>query len=293
MNYMNCMNYKNCTKKAAELFLVLLGNVLMSAGVGAFIIPSGLMMGGATGIGLIVSHYFQIPVSTFVGAYNALMFVVGAVCLGKHFAVTTLISSFLFPFLLGQIQAAVTSPLTSDPMLAVILGGLVSGLGIGLVLRAGSSTGGNDIPVLLLNKKLGVPLSVSMYGFDIAILLFQLPYSRLETALYSIVLILLYSAMAEKASTIGMSKMQVRIISKRYREISNAIKSQVDRGVTLYHIKGGYSGEESCEVMTVLSARELNSLNRLIMEIDPKAFIMLARINEVRGRGFSLEKREP
>lgn len=287
------MNYREYAKKAVELFLVLLGNLFMSVGVAAFIIPTGLMMGGATGIGLVVSHYFQLPVSAFVGVYNALMFIMGAIFLGKHFAVTTLISSFLFPFLLGRLQAVITAPLTSDPMLAVILGGLISGTGIGLVLRAGSSTGGNDIPVLLLHKKLGVPLSAAMYGLDIIILLFQLPYSRLETALYSIILILLYSAMAEKASTIGMGRMQVRIISRQYREISEAIKSRVDRGVTLYHIEGGYSGEESREVMTVLSARELNELNRLITEIDPTAFIMLAHINEVRGRGFSMGKREP
>jgi len=287
------MNFGKNTKKIVDLLMVLAGNFLMAIGVAAFIIPSNLMMGGATGISLIVSHYFGLPISAFLGIYNAIMFVVGAIFLGKHFAVTTLLSSFLFPFLLGQFQAVITAPLTSDPMLAVILGGLVSGIGIGLVLRAGSSTGGNDIPILLLNKKLAIPLSAAMYGMDIIILLFQLPYSNLETALYSIILIILYSSMAEKASTIGMSKMQVRIISRKYNEISDAIKNRVDRGVTLYHIDGGYSGEESREVMTVLSPRELNELNRLITEIDPTAFIMLARINEVRGRGFSIGKREP
>jgi len=85
----------------------------------------------------------------------------------------------------------------------------------------------------------------------------------------------------------------VRIISKNHQEICEAIKNRVDRGVTLYHIDGGYSGEESREVMTVLSARELNELNNVITEIDPMAFIMVARINEVRGRGFSIGKREP
>lgn len=287
------MNHSKTTKKAAELFLVLLGNLLMSVGVGAFIIPSGLMVGGATGIGLIMSHYFGIPVSSFVGAYNAVMFVIGAAFLGKHFAFTTLISSFLFPSLLGWIETIVQSPLTSDPLLAVVLGGLLTGTGIGLVIRAGSSTGGNDIPTLLLNKKLGVPISVTMNVLDFAILMFQLPYSPLETALYSIVLVLLYSTVADKMSALGKGRMQVRIISKHYKEISDAIKKRVDRGVTLYHIQGGYSGQESCEVMTVLSARELPELNRLVMEIDPTAFIMLARINEVRGRGFSIGRQEP
>ena len=115
------------------------------------------MSGGATGLGLMASHYFHIPVAVFLGGYNAIMFVVGALTLGKHFAVTTLISSFLFPFLLSQIQLVVTEPLTADPMLATVLGGLLIGAGIGLVIRAGSSTGGNDVPVLLLKRSWGSP----------------------------------------------------------------------------------------------------------------------------------------
>lgn len=279
-------------RKAMDILLVLVGNVLMSIGVGAFILPAGLMIGGATGIGLIVSHYWGIPVSSLVAVYNAVMFLIGAVFLGKHFAATTLISSFLFPFLLGQIEAVVQSPLTSDLLLSVILGGVLSGLGIGIVIRAGSSTGGNDIPMLLLNKKLGVPISAAMYSLDFIILCLQLPYSSLEIALYSIVLIATYSIMADKASTLGKGRIQVRIISSEHKKISRAIQEQIDRGVTLYRIEGGYTSQESCEVMTVVSGRELNRLNRLIMEIDPQAFIMIAHINEVRGRGFSFGKRE-
>ena len=192
------MTNEKMKKRVMELLLVLAGNVLMSIGVGAFVIPEELMSGGATGLGLLAAHYFHIPVAVFLGGYNAIMFVVGALTLGKHFAVTTLISSFLFPFLLSQIQLVVTEPLTADPMLATVLGGLLIGAGIGLVIRAGSSTGGNDVPVLLLKKKLGIPLSVSMYGFDIVILLFQIPYSQLEKALYSIILIILYSMIADK-----------------------------------------------------------------------------------------------
>ena len=153
-------------------------------------------------------------------------------------------------------------------------------------------SGGNDIPILLLNKKLGLPISATMYAFDTVILLLQIPYSELEIALYSIVSILLYTTMVGKTSTLGKGRMQVRIISKYYKEISEVIRTEIDRGVTLYHIQGGYSGEESCEVMTVLSSRELNRLNRLVMEIDPQAFIMLAHINEVQGRGFSFGKQE-
>lgn len=287
------MDRSKTIKKAAEICLVLLGNLMMAAGLGCFIIPADLMVGGSTGIGLVFSHYLGLPVPAVVGVYNIIMFLLGAWLLGRHFAVTTLLSSFLFPFLLGRVGLLVQAPLTSDPLLALILGGLLTGSGIGLVIRAGASTGGNDIPVLLLKKKFGVPLSISMYAFDIAILLLQLPYSGVEKALYSVVLVLLYSTMAEKASALGKSQMQVRIISKEYKQISQEIQRQIDRGTTLYRIEGGYSGEESCEVMTVLSGRNLNTLNKLVMDIDPKAFIMMARINEVKGRGFSFGKREP
>ena len=144
-----------------------------------------------------------------------------------------------------------------------------------------------------LKRSWGIPLSVSMYGFDIVILLFQIPYSQLEKALYSIILIILYSMIADKASTMGKSRMQVRIISKDYQKITDAIKTQINRGVTLYHIAGGYTGEESCEVMTILTSRELNELSDLVTEIDPKAFMTIARVNEARGRGFSIGKMEP
>lgn len=280
-------------KKAAQILLVIAGNCIMAAGIGGFILPAGLMMGGATGIGLAASHYFGLPVSTFVGAYNILMFFIGAWLLGRHFALTTLISSFLFPALLGQVERLVTQPLTDDIFLNILAGGALAGAGIGLVIRAGASTGGNDIPMLLLKRKLGIPLSVSMYSFDIVILLLQLPFSDLENALYSIVLVVLYSMMADKASTLGKSQLQVRIISSEYQRICRAIQTDVDRGATLYHIIGGYSSTESFEVMTVISPRELNHLNQLITEIDPKAFMTLARINEVHGRGFTMGKKEP
>ena len=98
------MTNEKMKKRVMELLLVLAGNVLMSIGVGAFVIPEELMSGGATGLGLLAAHYFHIPVAVFLGGYNAIMFVVGALTLGKHFAVTTLISSFLFPFLLSPVS---------------------------------------------------------------------------------------------------------------------------------------------------------------------------------------------
>ena len=277
-------------KKALELLLVFVGNLISAVGVGGFVLPASLMMGGATGFGLAASHYFGLPVSVFVAVYNLLMFTLGAFALGRHFALTTLLSTFLYPTLLSTVERLVTRPFTEDLYLNILIGGALTGIGIGLVIRAGSSTGGNDIPVLLLKKWFGVPLSVSMYALDILILLLQLPYSDFETALYSILLVVVYSVMADKVSTIGKSRMEMRIISREYARIKQVILTEIDRGVTLYPIEGGHSGKAGYTVMTVVSPREVNRLNRLVMEIDPEAFVVLSRVSEVQGRGFTLRK---
>lgn len=277
-------------KKALELLLVFVGNLISAVGVGGFVLPASLMMGGATGFGLAASHYFGLPVSIFVAVYNLLMFTLGAFALGRHFALTTLLSTFLYPTLLNTVERLVTKPFTEDLYLNILIGGALTGIGIGMVIRAGSSTGGNDIPVLLLKKWFGVPLSVSMYALDILILLLQLPYSDFETALYSILLVVVYSVMADKVSTIGKSRMEMRIISKEYARIKQVILTEIDRGVTLYPIEGGHSGQPGYTVMTVVSPREVNRLNRLVMDIDPEAFVILSRVSEVQGRGFTLRK---
>lgn len=277
-------------KKALELLLVFVGNLISAVGVGGFVLPASLMMGGATGFGLAASHYFGLPVSAFVAVYNLLMFTLGAFALGRHFALTTLLSTFLYPTMLSTVERLVTRPFTEDLYLNILIGGALTGIGIGMVIRAGSSTGGNDIPVLLLKKWFGVPLSVSMYALDILILLLQLPYSDLETALYSILLVVVYSVMADKVSTIGKSRMEMRIISKEYDRIKQVILTEIDRGVTLYPIEGGHSGQPGYTVMTVVSPREVNRLNRLVMDIDPEAFVILSRVSEVQGRGFTLRK---
>ena len=277
-------------KKALELLLVFVGNLISAVGVGGFVLPASLMMGGATGFGLAASHYFGLPVSIFVAVYNLLMFTLGAFALGRHFALTTLLSTFLYPTLLNTVERLVTKPFTEDLYLNILIGGALTGIGIGMVIRAGSSTGGNDIPVLLLKKWFGVPLSISMYALDILILLLQLPYSDFETALYSILLVVVYSVMADKVSTIGKSRMEMRIISKEYARIKQVILTEIDRGVTLYPIEGGHSGQPGYTVMTVVSPREVNRLNRLVMDIDPEAFVILSRVSEVQGRGFTLRK---
>ena len=284
------------TKKVAhaawKLLLVLAGNTLYALGVALFVLPTGLITGGTTGLGLVAQNYLRIPLPAFVAVFNVAMFLLGLAVLGKVFALTTVISSFYYPFILAVFQGAIgDTHLTDDPLLATILAGVMIGAGMGIVIRAGASTGGMDIPPLVLQKKLKIPVSLSLYAFDCCVLLLQALFSNVEQVLYGLVLVLLYTLTLNKALMLGTGQMQLKVVSKQYQAISQAIQKQMDRGPTLFHSQGGYVGKEGSTVLTVVDRRELSKLTELVTSIDPNAFMVVSQVNEVRGRGFTLPKR--
>ena len=284
------------TKKVAhaawKLLLVLAGNTLYALGVALFVLPTGLITGGTTGLGLVAQNYLRIPLPAFVAVFNVAMFLLGLAVLGKVFALTTVISSFYYPFILAVFQGAIgDTHLTDDPLLATILAGVMIGAGMGIVIRAGASTGGMDIPPLVLQKKLKIPVSLSLYAFDCCVLLLQALFSNVEQVLYGLVLVLLYTLTLNKALMLGTGQMQLKVVSKQYQAISQAIQKQMDRGTSLFHSQGGYDGKEGSTVLTVVDRRELSKLTELVTSIDPNAFMVVSQVNEVRGRGFTLPKR--
>ncbi len=282
-------NYKSMDMK--KIATVLAGNTIYALAVSLFILPGGLITGGTTGLALVAYHQFGIPVAAFIGVFNVIMFVAGAFFLGKQFAFTTLISTFYYPFILGIFENLFGhAAITNDRMLATVFSGLLIGVGIGMVIRAGASTGGMDIPPLILNKKWNLSVSMTMSAFDCLILLAQMLFSNKEQILYGILLVLSYTTVLDKVLLIGRNQMQVKIISERYEEISQAIQSRMDRGTTLLASEGGYLRKASFTVLTVISGRQLSKVNELVMGIDPNAFMIINQVNEVRGRGFTLHK---
>lgn len=274
-----------------SLLTVITGNFLYALTVSLFLLPSGLVTGGTTGIALVVNHYFSIPVSGFVLAFNILMLLTGWLLLGKGFALTTIASTFLYPVFL-ELCERVTGAihLTDDLLLCTIFSGLGIGLALGLVLRAGASTGGMDIPPLVLKKFFRIPVSVSMYVFDIIILLLQAAIRPTEYILYGILLIIIYTIVLDKMLLLGSTRTEVKLISSKPRELCDAIQTQVDRGVTLLHSEGGYLHNETELILSVISNRELIKVEKLVHKIDPSCFMIVSRVSEVKGRGFSMKK---
>lgn len=275
-----------------KLFWVLFGNTIYCIGIVAFILPLGLITGGTTGLGLVANHYLGIPVEIFAAVFNIIMFILAWFVLGSSFALTTMISTFYFPLILGVMQeVTVLQTITTDPMLGTVFGGFLIGIGIGVVIRAGASTGGVDIPPLIANKKLGIPVSVGLYACDFIILLTQMLFRDQEKILYGILLVIIYTVVMDRVLVSGKSQMQVKIISDDYEEINTMIQQKLDRGTTFWKSESGYLRRDTMTLMTIVSNRELAKLNQLVLEIDPKAFIIINQVNEVMGPGFTLAKK--
>ena len=275
-------------KDIRNIIGILLGNTIYALGVTMFILPNNLITGGTTGMALLVNATTGFSITVFVSIFNVSMFLIGWKVLGKKFALTTLISSFYYPFILGILQGVFKNEMMSkDTLLCVILAGLMIGTAIGLVIRCGASTGGMDIPPLILNKKLGIPISVSMYGFDFIILLGQMVIRNREMVFYGILLVLIYTVVLDKVLVIGKSQMQVKIVSAKFNEINE----KIDRGTTLIHSETGFKHNQYPVVLTVVNNRELTQLNNYVYDIDPDAFMIINKVNEVRGKGFSSAKK--
>lgn len=274
-----------------SLAMVVAGNFLYALMVKLFLLPANLAIGGTNGIAMMINHFWDISISGFVLIFNVIMLGVGWLILGKGFALTTLASSFLYPFFLEVCNRIFGDlVLTNDLLLCTLFFGGGIGVALGLVIRAGASTGGMDIPPLVLNKLLGIPVSVGLYAFDFCILLTQIFIRPAENVLYGIVVTLIYTVVLDKMLLLGNSRTELKIVSSKSREICDAILKQVDRGVTLLNGEGGYKGSPTQLVLTVISNRELIKVEKLIHRIDPECFLVVSRVSEVRGRGFSLNK---
>ncbi|MEY8431673.1 YitT family protein [Lachnospiraceae bacterium 48-42] len=275
-----------------SLAAVVAGNFLYALTVKLFLLPAGLVTGGTTGMALTVNYLTGIPISGFVLVFNVIMLLLGYRVLGKAFASTTLASTFLYPAALEIFDRTLEGVvLTEDVLLCTIFSGLGIGIALGIVIRSGASTGGMDIPPLVLKRFFRIPVSVSMYAFDVCILLSQAVFRKAENILYGIVLVMIYTIVLDKMLLMGTTRTEVRIISRRSEQIRDAILKELDRGVTMLDGESGYLHNRTQMIFSVISNRELPKVERIIRGIDPESFMVVSRVSEVKGRGFSLNKK--
>lgn len=285
------MNLK-INDKTKNILIMIFSNFLFAVSVTGFIRPHGIILGGATGLGLLITHYIPMKLSVVVMIINVVLLLIAFVTMGKKFALSTLANSILYPSVMYIFETFIDlGKVTEDPMLSCVFGGVLMGIGIGLILKTGSSTGGTDVIAVAINKYTHMNLSVLLYMVDGVIMACQLMFSNREQVLLGIFLMALLTITMNKIMIMGKSQIQLMIFSEKTEEIRQMILGQEDAGATLFHIEKGYTREESKAIMCIIPRRKFYDMCEMIQKEDPTAFWTISEVNEIHGRGFSFERR--
>ncbi len=275
-------------KKIRDFLLIILGTAILAISVEYFILPFSILSGGVAGIAVALEPFFHINETLFANAAVILLLIVGWVVLGKEFAINTLISSLAYP-IFTTLFSYYPITLNIEPFIAAIYAGLIGGLGIGIVIRTGASTGGMDIPPLVLHKITGAKISTLVMITDALTVLLGIIAYGIEAALVGLISVFTTGIAITKVLEIGAggSAKSVQIITEKWHELNEEICKELDRGTTLIEATGGYTSENKKVILCVVSQRQYNKLIELIRKIDDKAFVITTDAVDMHGEGFT------
>jgi uncharacterized membrane-anchored protein YitT (DUF2179 family) len=282
------MKLKITNKAVFELVQMIAGNAICAFSMACFALPYNMVVSGVSGIARIVKAGTGLEIAVTVAVLNIGFFIAGALVLGKKFAASTVIGTFAYPFFLGVFQnIEMLQHLVEDPMLAAVCAGVLDGVGLGMVIRIGGSTGGIDIPSIILNKKLGWKTATVMSAIDIIIFLIQIPVTDTNGIILGILYALIYSVVMNKMILTSQGGVQILIWSPKTDEINEELL-KIGFGTTLFRARGGYLREDKEVICCAASNRTFHQVKRAALAIDDKAFITVTDMNEVNGNGFTM-----
>lgn len=260
------------------------GSIFVSVGLEIFLVPNNIIDGGIVGISIILSHLLQMPLGLFLVLLNLPFLIIGYKQIGKTFAISTLYSVILMS--IGTTLLHPVKPLTIDPLLAAVFGGIILGIGVGLVIRSGGSLDGTEIVAILLNKKTPFSVGETVMFFNFFILGSAGFVFGWDHAMYS--LIAYYIAFKLIDITIeGLDQSKsVWIISDQHKEIGDAVTFRLGRGVTYLSGEGAFTGDEKKVIFSVITRLEEAKLKSIVDELDPGAFLAIGNIHDVKGGRF-------
>ena len=280
---------KTLKQKGKDIVWVVAGNAVLALAVSMFILPYDILSGGVAGIAVALQPLIPLPVTLMVNILVVGLFVIGACFLGKEFAMKTILSSLIYPVFLTFFSGRVPI-LDLDPILASLYGGLLGGMGVGMALRTGASTGGMDIPPLIVHKLTHIEIAKLVLITDaLTVLLGAFTYG-LEAVLVGFVSVWASSVAIDKVLMFGGQQAKaIQIISDHYEQIIEQIHSRLERGTTLIEAQGGYTYEKRKIVLVVITKNQYPALMEMVTSIDKEAFVIANDTHEVKGFGFSFE----
>lgn len=267
--------------------VITLGSILYALAYNIFYAPNLVAMGGLTGLGQVLNALIPVlPVGTTVFVMNVPLFFLGWKFIGGHLLVSSLYAMTFSSFAIDVMDMIYQFP-PMDTMLAAIFGGALLGAGIGLVFAKGATTGGTDLIARLLKLKFAwLPMGTLVLIPDfIVIVLAAIAFGKVESALYGLVSLFITSKVMDMV-LYGMDSSKVAyIISDACKEITDAVMA-MDRGATILHGEGAYSGDEKKVLMVAFKQKEIVPLKEKVNEIDPHAFLIVCDAHDVLGEGF-------
>ena len=275
-----------------QLIYIVIGNIILAASVAYLVLPNNILSGGVAGVAVALQPVFPIDPVWVIDGLTIGLFVVGAIFLGKRFALKTILSSIIYPMLITLFSWTVTlfpaGTFALDPIIASGFAGVGMGVGLGMVIRVDASTGAMDIMALLVHKYLKLNEGKSVMIIDILTVLLGLYTYGLQDALVGVLSVVVSGVMINRMIMLGsQAAMNVMIISDQWSAIRHELMEALDRGVTLLEAKGGYKEEFRPVVMCVIMQQQYPELERLVNAIDPHAFMIVNNVHSVHGEGFS------
>ena len=264
---------------------ILAGSLIAAAAYPAFLVPNNIAPGGLTGVATILNFLFRWPVGTVSLLLNIPLFIIGYRAMGRIFAFRSLIATILFSLLIDLLPIR---PVSTDPLLGTLFGGVILGAGLGLILRGGATTGGSDMIARMVHRKLPF-ISVGMFLFavDCLVVLGAAVVIGTEQALYAFINIYVCSKVIDTVMMGFGGNKACFIMTSRWEEITRRLMDEVGRGVTHLEAKGAYTGRQQPVVLCVAARQEIMSVKRIVQEEDEKAFMFITEAHEALGEGFS------
>lgn len=280
-------------KTTRSYTIIVFGLLLYALSWTAFLIPHKITGGGVSGIGALIYYATGFPMGYTYFLVNIGLILVAIKMLGANFGVKTIFGVVVGSVLLSVLQATIKQPVVDDKFMSTIIGGAIAGVGLGIVFTQGGSTGGTDIIAMIINKYRNISpgrvilmCDVFIIGSSFLVLLDLDPAKRIETIVYGYVAMAITAYSLDAVLSGSKQSVQVFIFSKSYQAIADRITSELNRGVTVIDGQGWFSKENQKVLITLVRKHEANDVYRVIKEVDPEAFISVASVMGVYGRGF-------
>ncbi|MCM8710173.1 YitT family protein [Clostridium sp. SYSU_GA19001] len=276
-------------KKFKEYLLITMGFLLVALSLELFLVPNKIAAGGVSGIAIIINSIFPVfDVGFLMLGMNIILFIIGFLVIGNKFGAKSIYASLGLSgaiWIMDRFELY-NRVLTKDLLLASVFGTLLSGIGMAMVFNQNASTGGTDILAKILNKFFHLDIGKSLLAVDFVVTLFAGVSFGADIAMYALLAVIVNGFVIDNVIEGLNSCKEVMIISSKLEEIGNYIIKELDRGYTIFHGKGGFTGKNTKILYTVLYRRQFIKLKKFIKEIDSKAFITISESHEVLGEGF-------